>query len=244
MAYTWSTPYGRRTMRLPRPEAEVLPGVAWGAPYEAPSPAYWAMEAALAVERHDAEPVAVGASLLEQYVYCLLCGYGTPSEFGVAIFHRLRERGVLEYRGDVEALTLALEEPIPIRNGRVGRYRFARQRARYLAAGLANFPATLSHALPMRAALLALPGVGLKTASWIVRDWYGSDDVAVLDVHIIGTCRLMDVFPCEWEPSRNYPEMEQQFLRFARAIGVRPSVLDNVMWREVRAAGKALKATA
>jgi len=54
----------------------------------------------------------------------------------------------------------------------------------------------------------------------------------------------MDIFPREWQPSRHYLEMEQQFLRFAHAIGVRPSVLDNVMWREVRATGKSLKATA
>ena len=242
--YSWSTPYGRRSVLLPSPQTEVIPGVLWGAPYEAPSPAYWAMEAALATELRDAEPVRVGVSLVEQYAYCLLCGYGSPSEFGIAMFERLRERHLLDHGASIDGLMLALEEPLAMGSGKLVRYRFARQRAGYLAQGLADFPPALEHALPMRVSLISLPGIGLKTASWIVRDWYGSDDVAVLDVHIVGACRAMNVFPRAWEPARDYSTMERQFLRFAQAIGVRASILDNVMWREVRTTGKVLKATA
>ena len=47
----------------------------------------------------------------------------------------------------------------------------------------------------LRDALTAIPGVGLKTASWAVRNHRASDSVAVLDVHIVRACEHLGVFP-------------------------------------------------
>lgn len=239
--YRWETPIGMRSMALPPPTHNVVDGVQWGAPYEVPSAAYWAMAGALAEERGDCNPRRVGSTLQEQYAYCLLGGYGMPAEVGESAFYRLGEAGMLNSTVSAEEIEAALREPLCVR-GRMVRYRFPQQKARYLAAGFRAFPITdLLDAIEARKALLTLPGVGLKTASWIVRDWYGSDDVAILDVHIIGVCRALGVFRASDDPVISYLQMERRFLDFSNAISVRPSVLDNLMWQEVRATGLTFK---
>ena len=88
--------------------------------------------------------------------------------------------------------------------------------------------------LALRSALRSLDGVGPKTASWVVRNLLGSDDVAILDVHIIRVCQFIGLFPIRINLSRDYPILEELFLSFARKAGVRPSLLDAVMWAEAR----------
>jgi endonuclease III len=46
----------------------------------------------------------------------------------------------------------------------------------------------------MRQLLLSIEGIGPKTASWIVRNVMGSDDVAIIDIHILRACTGMGVF--------------------------------------------------
>lgn len=75
---------------------------------------------------------------------------------------------------------------------------------------------------------------GPKTASWIVRNLRGSDEVAILDVHVIRACRAMNLFPDVVSLPRDYDGLEARFLSFADRIGVKPSLLDAVMWTEVR----------
>ena len=41
------------------------------------------------------QPRASGANLREELAACMLCGYGIPSEVGLAAFYGLRARGVL-----------------------------------------------------------------------------------------------------------------------------------------------------
>jgi N-glycosylase/DNA lyase len=235
--YRWNTPIGMRSLRLPPAEELVIDGVKWGVPYEVPSAAYWAMEGTLAEEIGDCAPRPAGATLVEQYAYCLLGGYGMPAEMGQSAFERLRQRSMLHRCTAADEIERALTEPMQVQ-GRAVRYRFPRQKARYLAAGLRAFP-LIDPKGPMEARnlLLGFPGVGYKTASWIVRDWYAADTVAILDVHIIAACRDLGVFNVGHNPGRHYLEMEQRFLRFASGIGVRASVLDNLMWREVRSSG-------
>jgi thermostable 8-oxoguanine DNA glycosylase len=95
----------------------------------------------------------------------------------------------------------------------------------------------------LRDALVTLPGVGPKTASWIVRNWRGSDEVSILDVHILRAGRTLGIFPEEWRVERNYRELEEAYLAFARDIGARASILDSVMWMTMRRLPPSLVAT-
>ena len=99
---------------------------------------------------------------------------------------------------------------------------------------LQDFEVEELDALELRERLLSLEGVGPKTASWIVRNLLGSDDVAILDVHVLRACRAMAVFPAKVSLPKDYGVLEGLFLDFANAIDVRASLLDAVMWLEMR----------
>lgn len=220
---------------LPPPDSDALPGVPWGAIEAFPSPAYWTYQVIArrisgAQLRHR-----LGSTLTEEVAACLLGGHGIPASVGIAAFQKLRSRGVLNGQPTESELLGLLSEPLDIDDRQV-RYRFARQKARYLSVALSRLalehpPLTSGRAL--RDWLVQLPGIGFKTASWVARNWLDADDVAILDIHILRAGALARFFHEEFTVERNYLELEEQFLRFSEAIGVRPSELDAVMWHEM-----------
>lgn len=226
-----------RLVRLPARNMEVMPGVAWGSPEYFNTPAYWAVRC----QWEDDNPDYVDGNddLLREVVFCLLGGFGIKYEVNVAAFRRLDERGF--FRSPVpnateEVIRDWLLEPLSVAGRRV-RYRFPNQRARRLARMQDYFSANdLANLGPadLRSALMAIEGVGPKTASWIVRNCLGSDEVAIIDVHLVRACRHMKVFPQDVTLPRDYEALEARFLEFSEAINVRPSVLDAVIWSEFR----------
>ena len=86
----------------------------------------------------------------------------------------------------------------------------------------------------MRFYLMRLPGVGPKTASWIVRNWLNSNEVAILDIHVIRAGQLMNLFTTSERVEAQYFEMEQRFLDLAEAIDVPAADLDALIWSEMR----------
>ena len=181
----------------------------------------------------------VGTTLAEEIAACMLGGYGIKAEIGLAAFYMLRDYGLLSCPPPSdELIERALAEPLFVNRRRV-RYRFAGQRSRYLGSVLRQITAAEppEEDLEFREWLLGFSGIGPKTASWITRNWKSSDAVAVIDVHIQRACHLMGLFGPEKLP-RDYFLLEQLFLRFARAIDARPSVLDMLMWNQMRSWGK------
>lgn len=220
---------------LPPPEAEVLPGVLWGAIEAFPSPAYWAYQ--VLARRVSAAPprYRLGNTLAEEVAACLLGGHGIPAKVGVAAFHKLRSLGVLTGKPTAMALLELLSQPIDV-EGRPVHYRFARQKAQYLSAALSKLAVEqppLNCGKTLRNWLTQLPGVGYKTASWVARNWLDADDVAILDIHILRAGALAGFFDPRLSVERHYLELESQFLRFAEGIGVRAAELDAVIWYEM-----------
>jgi N-glycosylase/DNA lyase len=242
MQQVWAGVGDRVTrLELPDPETPVVPGVLWGRPEAPLTPAYWAVRCRWS----DGEDrfVARNGSLREEVGFCLLGGFGITYEVNAAAFARLKAHGAFN-PGTVpsEAWFLQLlTEPLQVGVRRV-RYRFPRQRSRRLAraaAQLADFSLEGLSEIALRDRLMTLEGVGPKTASWIVRNLLGSDQVAILDIHILRACRAMAVFPAQVRLPRDYAALESRLLAFARAIDVRASVLDAVMWIEMRQGGLA-----
>ena len=237
MQHVWAG-VGDRVARLELPEANtmVVPGVRWGRPEVPLTPAYWAVRCKWG--EAESNFVTQTGSLLEEVAFCLLGGFGITYEINAAAFDRLKSEGAFDRRKMPDE-TWFLDQLIrPLKIGaRSVRYRFPRQRARRLAqmsGRLAAIDVDRLDALQLRDRLLALEGVGPKTASWIVRNLLGSDEVAILDVHILRACRAMAVFPAKISLPRDYTALEKRFLAFADAIDVRASVLDAVMWVEMR----------
>lgn len=229
-------------LELPDPEAEVMTNVRWGRFEDVLTPAFWAAQAWMDPAGADGE-FSLGRSLVEELVACLLGGHGAPAEIGLAAFQRVVDH-LRDHGPDLSEATASdlLSKPLTV-NGRSVRYRFANARARYLASSLRELPSIRENELDdvdLRNRLCLLPGVGPKTASWVVRNRRGSDQVAILDVHIMRACTMMGVFQKDANPARGYLDLEGKFLTFCKSVGVRPSVMDAIMWRTMRNVSPAL----
>jgi len=223
---------------VPADVDEVMPGVAWGRPDELFTPSFWKYQSEAQVRRNRYNHHRLGATLLEEIAVCLLGGYGIPAEMGIAAFERLREQGMLLGNASEQDMQALLSQPF-LMNGRERRYRFSAQKASYLSRSLdmARYLDTAQQPRALRDRLLDLPGVGPKTASWIVRNHLDADDVAIIDVHLHRACVMMNVFEAKSDPAKEYFWLEDLFLRFAAAIKVRASVLDAIMWDFMRRIG-------
>ena len=235
------TKTGSIQLELPDAGAKLLgddfPGcrAVWGDVACFPTPAYWQFQ--VLARRLIGRPATyrLGRTLTEEVGACLLGGHGIPATVGLAAFERLREQGAFAGAPpSQDQLERWLREPLLI-DGRGIRYRFASQKARYLAAALPLVQAApkFTEGRPLRDWLLQLQGVGPKTASWIARNWLDCDDVAILDVHILRVGRAIDLFPRTITVERHYAELERLFVAFARAIDCRTSELDTVIWAEL-----------
>ena len=105
---------------------------------------------------------------------------------GLTAFEALKHSGLIRSPASIEEIEDVLRSPLPYGAGR-RRYRFPHQRASRIAAALnffASEPALPQEPLSLRESLLQLHGIGYKTASWIVRNFTGSDAVAIVDIHL------------------------------------------------------------
>jgi hypothetical protein len=220
------------------PDDEVVPGVRFGRPEWVPTPAFWAALARQEGDSPDAYVSPAGTPLLEDVGFCLLGGYGIKMEVNRAAWERLSRAGIFSpvetpSEPEIEAL---LREPLMV-EGRPVRYRFPRQRAARLAFAMRQLKAAAPPThdpLAFRASLMTLPGIGPKTASWIVRNWMGSDAVAILDIHVLRAGKIIGLFPQDYRLPRDYEALERRFLDFAKALQVPASLLDALIWREMR----------
>jgi N-glycosylase/DNA lyase len=225
-------------LELPPPTHEVVPGVSWGAVDAFPTPAYWAYQVLARRVSGTTVRYRIGDTLAEEVAACLLGGHGIPASIGLAAFRHLKRHGLLSPAHGVPTeadLLERLSAPMEL-DGKQVHYRFAKQKARYLHSAfsrLAEGPAPIATGRQLRDWLLPVQGIGPKTASWIARNWLDADDVAILDIHILRAGLLGGFFEQGLTVERDYLKLEQQFLAFARGLGVRASELDALMWLEM-----------
>ena len=174
----------------------------------------------------------LGGTLAEEIGACLLGGYGIPFELGNAAFKRLQaERVFAEPGWTEEAVERLLTQPLLL-GGVTRRYRFPRQKARRLVGAMTALrrqtPPT--EPLALRDWLVGLPGVGLKTASWVVWNHTGTNDVAIIDIHIVRAGTAAGVFDRGWRLPRDYGMFEQAFVQWSRQSALPASLLDACIW--------------
>jgi hypothetical protein len=159
----------------------------------------------------------IGRNLAEEVAACLLGGHGLPHQTGRAAFEAVRTAGLLTGPVTPQAIARVLRQPLQV-SGRTVRYRFPAQRAAYLATALTRLQLQTppASARRLRGWLLELPGIGPKTASWIVRNHLGSGEVAIIDIHVLRAGIDAAVFDPAWTPARRYDLLEALFLAWAR----------------------------
>lgn len=223
------------------PEVLLFPPTRWGRNDTLYTAAYWADVVEAEAGRYlSGSPHRLGSTFIEECAACLLGGHGIPAEVGIAAFEALKRTGLLSCSdASVDDVFRELSRPIQMHNGKLVKYRFAKQKSGYLAKLLASkidVNRYSSHR-ELRDDLMDLPGFGFKTASWVVRNWFDSDMVAILDIHIHRAGLLAGFFDPSNTLPRDYLLMERRFLAFALLIGARPSVLDAIMWEHLKRDG-------
>jgi len=222
------------TVSMPPEQEYVLPGMVWG-PVAAPmSPAFWLYQVLRERVTEGVVKNRLGNTLLEEVGACLLGGHGIPAYVGVEAFKVLREKGAFSgEQHSTERLYGWLSEPMTIGDKSI-RYRFAKQKAKYLNSAISKLTsesAPLGSGLELRNWLTEIKGVGLKTASWVARNFLNSNDVAILDVHIYRAGLKCGLFNADKKIETHYLELERRFVEFSEAMGVKTSELDGVIWR-------------
>jgi N-glycosylase/DNA lyase len=219
--------------------------VDWGSPVEYLSAAYWVERTKqwLETQACHSRPHRLGGTFAEEVAACLLGGHGITYESNVAAYKALRSAGLLSLndRADSGQFVSVLSAPLAIADGRTIRYRFPNQKADRLEAAFLRMayedPPSDPHMA--REWLLTFPGIGLKTASWIVRNRYADADVAIIDVHVMRAGVRAGIFDASWTPARDYLLIESAFLQWARLGEVSASDLDAVMWRDEATSARA-----
>jgi thermostable 8-oxoguanine DNA glycosylase len=159
-----------------------------------------------------------------------------PAEVGLAAFHRLQKRNLLDGSSTPTEIESALREPLEV-GGRALRYRYPVMKARFVAAAMERLnveqPPT-GAGKAVRDWLMGFDGIGPKTASWITRNTLGCDEVAILDIHVVRAGLLMGLFSGNERVEKNYFDMEAKLIEFTKAAELRLSTFDSIIWYYMR----------
>ena len=221
---------------IPNSEQNVLPNVTWGNVSRLFTPAYWRITCITNEATKNHSIYRLGNTFKEEVVACLLGGHGISGELGNAAFRHLLENGIFNGKTpSCDKLESLLSERLPVK-GKLIRYRYPKQKAKYISNALQMLyeEHPPDKARPLRDWLVKFPGVGLKTASWIVRNYLDADDVAILDIHIHRAGVIAGFFNKNDDVRRSYLKMEEKFIHFAKEIGIHANVLDNQIWNQIR----------
>lgn len=186
-----------------------------------------------------------------ELLFCLLGGHGVPFELAYSATHVLAPLEVFSSHWDVDDLEASVRlelnqaqfEPRR-RDGHLRRYRYPARKA-YLIARAAAWTwsqgpilerlAAMPGERERRALLCECPGVGLKTASWVLRNIGLADELAVIDIHVLRA--LVDAGRVgEVRLPRDYLVVEERFLEWCDDLGALPAAFDLLLWEWQRAA--------
>jgi N-glycosylase/DNA lyase len=231
---------------LPKQEKYLMPGIKWGNYCQLYTPAFWKFMYHSVESTVESNQHRLGNTILEEIVACLLGGYGMPSELGLAAFERLRNESLITPGTNLKKIQMALSTPFTMVDGAQKKYRFYNQKSKFIytflqRSDLNSIP--LDDDLLLRNWLLTVEGIGPKTASWITRNWLQSENVAILDIHILRAGKIAGFFKEIDNVSKNYFELEGLYIDFCKALGVLPSNMDAIIWSYMKKTNKlALKA--
>lgn len=230
-------------------DTEIMPGVKWGNYCQLYTPAFWKYMYEVSDDKNkkNLNQHRIGNTIIEEIVACLLGGYGMPSELGMLAFNRFRNESLIRKNIEFTKIKKALSTPFLLNNGKLKIYRFFNQKSIYIhkflnRSDLDQIP--VENDIILRDWLLTINGVGPKTASWITRNWLQSENVAILDIHILRAGKIAGFFK-HIDVTKKYFDLERCFINFCTILEVPPSDMDAIMWLYMKETNRiALKAAA
>lgn len=226
---------------LPDQDIELMPGIKWGYYCQLYTPAFWKFMYLSYGSQSDIDQHRLGSDIIEEVVVCLLGGYGMPSELGLAAFKRLKENSLITPGIAFHKIVKALSRPFEMEDGTMKRYRFYNQKSKYVHRFLQRDDLDIIPAdndIFFRNWLLTVEGIGFKTASWITRNWLQSENVAILDIHILRAGKIAGFFDESDDVSKKYLDLESCYIDFCKALEVRPSNMDAIIWNYMKKTNK------
>lgn len=189
--------------------------------------------------------VSPAAEPESELLFCLLGGFGVSFEHNRSAADVVGQldpfgpdRSDVELRQLLDCTLSAPQFEPRRRDGSLRRYRYGRQkvdvivRARAWLVSCRPLEQTL-RGLPSgrerRALLCGCPGVGPKTASWLLRNVGLGDDVAIVDIHLLRALRAAGRV-AEIRLPRDYELAEKAFLGWCRDLDAPPPAFDFFVW--------------
>lgn len=189
-----------------------------------------------------------GENLEGEVLFCLLGGHGIPYELAASAaevvlrldpFNPCWSESTL-----LGELNSALERPQfgpPRSDGQLRRYRFPARKALSIVTArrwllLQGSQTSLRHRLigrppPQRRELLCqCPGIGPKTASWILRNIGLGQRLAIVDVHVLRALQSTGRVSLDAKLPRDYGAAETAFLQWCRELDAEPAAFDLFVW--------------
>ena len=225
------------TIYFPNPNDEVIEGVKGGNANELFTPAYWKLQIIYYKEVLNQISLKKGETFNEEIISCILGGYGMKAEVGILFFNELKALGVIGSEViDERKIYGILKRPL-VYNNKKYYYRYPKQKSKYIFNALnsiRNYQQPFNDIYKLRSWLMSIKGIGPKTASWIIRNWFCCEDVAIIDIHIYKVGAIIGLFNNEENVSKDYFNLESKFIKFAKGLKVKPSELDTIIWQQAR----------
>jgi thermostable 8-oxoguanine DNA glycosylase len=205
----------------------------------------WAERAS---EYRRAVPALAASSecgLRRELVFCLLGGHGVTFELALSATDVVMALCPFESFWTSTELKRVLREELSepqfdprCKNGSLRRYRYPNRKASLLLeardwvlenGGLSQELAAIDCEHERRAWLCDCPGIGPKSASWLLRNTGYADRLAILDVHILRAMQEAGRLP-EMRLPRDYESIEAYFLAWCDELKAPASALDLFLW--------------
>ena len=198
-------------------------------------------------------PVAIDPRDIEsELLFCLLGGFGITYEHGRSaseVIWQMRPFAEGWEEQDLfEAVSGALMQPQfePAKaDGDLRRFRFPFRKASIIVKArrwlrgkgpLYHRLLVLSSCRARRRYLCECPGMGLKTASWLLRNLGMGADLATIDIHVLRALIEAGRVPDNIKMPRDYVLVEDAFLEWCRELDASPPAFDLFVWHWQRGA--------
>jgi N-glycosylase/DNA lyase len=185
------------------------------------------------------------AQFERELLFCLLGGFGVSFELALSATERIGELepfGEWWTEGEIaerigSELSLQQFEPRTV-GGALRRYRFPTRKANLIVGArrwlieqgpLYQTLSLIGCERERRRILCACPGLGNKTASWLLRNVGLASRLAILDVHVVRALHAAGRISGEVLP-RDYEAVEEAFVEWCDHLGAPPAAFDLFVW--------------